>query len=163
MLGERITNGFYIQHSFSFNSLLVYCSYHLFNYVQILLCLCAFFAHALSKDKSHGYYKWGGMSLNVSEIFKNVFCWRDINTSLPYKLCISWCMQWVNVLLYSCIIENLSLLNSYFNFALKASPDMAVTLLEIARIFATKVPGKVDADVLQLLWKVSLPWQYFFF
>lgn len=33
---------------------------------------------------------------------------------------------------------------------------MAVTLLEIARIFATKVPGKVDADVLQLLWKVSL-------
>lgn len=54
-------------------------------------------------------------------------------------------------------MENLSLLNSYFNFALKASPDMAVTLLEIARIFATKVPGKVDADVLQLLWKVSLP------
>ena len=36
---------------------------------------------------------------------------------------------------------------------------MAVTLLEIARIFATKVPGKVDADVLQLLWKVSL--EYF--
>ncbi|XP_027923129.1 uncharacterized protein LOC114181012 isoform X2 [Vigna unguiculata] len=34
---------------------------------------------------------------------------------------------------------------------LKASPDMAVTLLEIARIFATKV----DADVLQLLWKVQ--------
>lgn len=33
---------------------------------------------------------------------------------------------------------------------------MAVTLLEIARIFATKVPGKIDADVLQLLWKVSL-------
>lgn len=32
---------------------------------------------------------------------------------------------------------------------------MAVTLLEIARIFATKVPGKIDADVLQLLWKVS--------
>lgn len=64
-------------------------------------------------------------------------------------------MQWVNVLLYSCIMENLSLLNSYFNFALKASPDMAVTLLQIARIFATKVPGKVDADVLQLLWKVS--------
>jgi hypothetical protein len=31
---------------------------------------------------------------------------------------------------------------------------MAVTLLEIARIFATKVPGKIDADVLQLLWKV---------
>lgn len=46
-------------------------------------------------------------------------------------------------------------LNIYFNFGLKASPDMAVTLLEIARIFATKVPGKVDADVLQLLWKVS--------
>lgn len=38
----------------------------------------------------------------------------------------------------------------------KASPDMAVTLLEIARIFATKVPGKVDADVLQLLWKTCL-------
>ncbi|KAG5564843.1 hypothetical protein RHGRI_000890 [Rhododendron griersonianum] len=36
----------------------------------------------------------------------------------------------------------------------KATPDMAVTLLEIARIFATKVPGKIDADVLQLLWKV---------
>lgn len=32
---------------------------------------------------------------------------------------------------------------------------MAVTLLELARIFATKVPGKIDADVLQLLWKVS--------
>jgi hypothetical protein len=32
---------------------------------------------------------------------------------------------------------------------------MAVTLLEIARIFATKVPGKIDADVLQLLWKVD--------
>lgn len=32
---------------------------------------------------------------------------------------------------------------------------MAVTLLEIARIFATKVPGKIDADVLQLLWKVG--------
>ncbi|KAG5030076.1 uncharacterized protein LOC114413489 [Glycine soja] len=38
----------------------------------------------------------------------------------------------------------------------KASPDMAVTLLQIARIFATKVPGKVDADVLQLLWKTCL-------
>lgn len=37
----------------------------------------------------------------------------------------------------------------------QATPDMAVTLLEIARIFATKVPGKIDADVLQLLWKVS--------
>ncbi|KAF3508035.1 hypothetical protein F2Q69_00001348 [Brassica cretica] len=36
----------------------------------------------------------------------------------------------------------------------KATPDMAVILLEIARIFATKVPGKIDADVLQLLWKV---------
>lgn len=33
---------------------------------------------------------------------------------------------------------------------------MAVTLLEIARTFATKVPGKIDADVLQLLWKVGL-------
>lgn len=33
---------------------------------------------------------------------------------------------------------------------------MAVTLLEIARVFATKVPGKIDADVLQLLWKVCL-------
>lgn len=33
---------------------------------------------------------------------------------------------------------------------------MAVTLLEIARVFATKVPGKIDADVLQLLWKVYL-------
>ncbi|CAN6454241.1 unnamed protein product [Victoria cruziana] len=38
----------------------------------------------------------------------------------------------------------------------KASPDMAVTLLEIARIFATKVPGKIDSDVLQLLWKTCL-------
>lgn len=38
----------------------------------------------------------------------------------------------------------------------KASPDMAVTLLQIARIFATKVPGKLDADVLQLLWKTCL-------
>lgn len=37
----------------------------------------------------------------------------------------------------------------------QATPGMAVTLLEIARIFATKVPGKIDADVLQLLWKVS--------
>lgn len=51
----------------------------------------------------------------------------------------------------------------YFNFGLKASPDMAVTLLEIARIFATKVPGKVDADVLQLLWKVSLFYYYYYF
>jgi len=59
--------------------------------------------------------------------------------------------------LYSGILESVSLLTSFFIFALKASPDMAVTLLEIARIFATKVPGKVDADVLQLLWKVSLP------
>jgi hypothetical protein len=33
---------------------------------------------------------------------------------------------------------------------------MAVTLLEIARVFATKVPGKIDADVLQLLWKVGI-------
>ncbi|KAG9160397.1 hypothetical protein Leryth_008799 [Lithospermum erythrorhizon] len=38
----------------------------------------------------------------------------------------------------------------------KATPDMAVTLLEIARLFATKVPGKIDADVLQLLWKTCL-------
>ncbi|ONK62002.1 uncharacterized protein A4U43_C08F35790 [Asparagus officinalis] len=38
----------------------------------------------------------------------------------------------------------------------KATPAMAVTLLEIARIFATKVPGKIDADVLQLLWKTCL-------
>ncbi|KAG0468106.1 hypothetical protein HPP92_017434 [Vanilla planifolia] len=38
----------------------------------------------------------------------------------------------------------------------KATPDMAITLLEIARIFATKVPGKIDADVLQLLWKTCL-------
>eukprot|EP00268_Persea_americana_P024878 TRINITY_DN24260_c1_g1_i6.p1 TRINITY_DN24260_c1_g1~~TRINITY_DN24260_c1_g1_i6.p1 ORF type:complete len:873 (+),score=198.29 TRINITY_DN24260_c1_g1_i6:1545-4163(+) len=38
----------------------------------------------------------------------------------------------------------------------KASPDMAITLLEIARIFATKAPGKIDADVLQLLWKTCL-------
>ncbi|GLT28627.1 hypothetical protein SLA2020_035460 [Shorea laevis] len=38
----------------------------------------------------------------------------------------------------------------------KATPHMAVTLLEIARIFATKVPGKIDADVLQLLWKTCL-------
>ncbi|XP_011625800.1 uncharacterized protein LOC18440835 isoform X2 [Amborella trichopoda] len=38
----------------------------------------------------------------------------------------------------------------------KATPDMAVTLLEIARIFATKAPGKIDSDVLQLLWKTCL-------
>ncbi|CAK9319314.1 unnamed protein product [Citrullus colocynthis] len=38
----------------------------------------------------------------------------------------------------------------------KATPDMAVTLLQIARVFATKVPGKIDADVLQLLWKTCL-------
>ncbi|KAH7668008.1 Armadillo-like helical-containing protein [Dioscorea alata] len=38
----------------------------------------------------------------------------------------------------------------------KATPGMAVTLLEIARIFATKAPGKIDADVLQLLWKTCL-------
>ncbi|KAF6137352.1 hypothetical protein GIB67_036389 [Kingdonia uniflora] len=38
----------------------------------------------------------------------------------------------------------------------KATPAMAVTLLEIARVFATKVPGKIDADVLQLLWKTCL-------
>ncbi|KAK9027706.1 hypothetical protein V6N11_067529 [Hibiscus sabdariffa] len=38
----------------------------------------------------------------------------------------------------------------------KATPDMAITLLELARIFATKVPGKIDADVLQLLWKTCL-------
>ncbi|XP_020250427.1 uncharacterized protein LOC109827820 [Asparagus officinalis] len=38
----------------------------------------------------------------------------------------------------------------------KATPAMAVTLLEVARIFATKVPGKIDADVLQLLWKTCL-------
>ncbi|PQQ12555.1 uncharacterized protein Pyn_00859 [Prunus yedoensis var. nudiflora] len=38
----------------------------------------------------------------------------------------------------------------------KATPDMAVTLLQIARIFATKAPGKIDADVLQLLWKTCL-------
>ncbi|KAL4271490.1 hypothetical protein GQ457_13G027150 [Hibiscus cannabinus] len=38
----------------------------------------------------------------------------------------------------------------------KATPNMAVTLLELARIFATKVPGKIDADVLQLLWKTCL-------
>ncbi|PQM36995.1 hypothetical protein Pyn_09880 [Prunus yedoensis var. nudiflora] len=36
----------------------------------------------------------------------------------------------------------------------KATPDMAVTLLEIARIFSTNATGKIDADVLQLLWKV---------
>ncbi|KAL4571181.1 hypothetical protein LXL04_017933 [Taraxacum kok-saghyz] len=38
----------------------------------------------------------------------------------------------------------------------KATPDMAVILLELARVFATKVPGKIDADVLQLLWKTCL-------
>ncbi|KAI3772171.1 hypothetical protein L6452_03352 [Arctium lappa] len=38
----------------------------------------------------------------------------------------------------------------------KATPDMAVILLEIARVFATKVPGKIDSDVLQLLWKTCL-------
>lgn len=37
---------------------------------------------------------------------------------------------------------------------------MAVILLEIARIFATKVPGKIDADVLQLLWKVFSSYGY---
>lgn len=44
----------------------------------------------------------------------------------------------------------------YFYVMHQATPDMAITLLKIARIFATKVPGKIDADVLQLLWKVSL-------
>lgn len=38
----------------------------------------------------------------------------------------------------------------------KATPDMAVILLEIATLFATKVPGKIDSDVLQLLWKTCL-------
>ncbi|XP_024525120.1 uncharacterized protein LOC9633241 [Selaginella moellendorffii] len=38
----------------------------------------------------------------------------------------------------------------------KATPDMAVILLDISRLFATKVPGKIDADVLQLLWKTCL-------
>ncbi|XP_039038270.1 uncharacterized protein LOC120175775 [Hibiscus syriacus] len=38
----------------------------------------------------------------------------------------------------------------------KPTPDMAVTLLELARIFAAEVPGKIDADVLQLLWKTCL-------
>eukprot|EP00249_Psilotum_nudum_P022201 c28414_g1_i1 orf=316-3969(-) len=38
----------------------------------------------------------------------------------------------------------------------KATPQMAVILLEIARLFATKVPGKIDSDVLQLLWKTCL-------
>ncbi|CAK9198631.1 unnamed protein product [Sphagnum troendelagicum] len=38
----------------------------------------------------------------------------------------------------------------------KASPEMAVILLDISRLFATKVPGKIDADVLQLLWKTCL-------
>ena len=38
----------------------------------------------------------------------------------------------------------------------KATPEMAVTLLEIARLFATKVPGKIDSDVFQLLWKTCL-------
>ncbi|XP_059636688.1 uncharacterized protein LOC132278807 [Cornus florida] len=38
----------------------------------------------------------------------------------------------------------------------KATPNMAVTPLEIAREFATKVPGKIDVDVLQLLGKTCL-------
>ncbi|KAH7351861.1 hypothetical protein KP509_19G017700 [Ceratopteris richardii] len=38
----------------------------------------------------------------------------------------------------------------------KATPDMAVILLELATLFATKVPGKIDSDVLQLLWKTCL-------
>lgn len=38
----------------------------------------------------------------------------------------------------------------------KATPDMAVILLEIATLFATNVPGKIDSDVLQLLWKTCL-------
>ncbi|RZR80144.1 hypothetical protein BHM03_00006072 [Ensete ventricosum] len=62
------------------------------------------------------------------------------------------------VLLYSLNFSYLCL--SYnFDYLLiyQATPDMAVTLLEIARIFATKVPGKIDADVLQLLWKVAGP------
>lgn len=36
----------------------------------------------------------------------------------------------------------------------QATPEMAVILLDISRLFATKVPGKIDSDVLQLLWKV---------
>ncbi|KAG0603461.1 hypothetical protein M758_10G096300 [Ceratodon purpureus] len=38
----------------------------------------------------------------------------------------------------------------------KATPEMAVILLDISRLFATKVPGKIDSDVLQLLWKTCL-------
>lgn len=37
---------------------------------------------------------------------------------------------------------------------LQSTPEMAVILLDISRLFATKVPGKIDSDVLQLLWKV---------
>lgn len=58
----------------------------------------------------------------------------------------------------SCACDTLQLpaLTEFVLFLVhQATPDMAVTLLEIARIFATKVPGKIDADVLQLLWKVS--------
>ncbi|CAM6094529.1 unnamed protein product [Calypogeia fissa] len=38
----------------------------------------------------------------------------------------------------------------------KATPEMAVILLDISRLFATMVPGKIDSDVLQLLWKTCL-------
>lgn len=56
---------------------------------------------------------------------------------------------------FSLMYDTLLLFSSFF-CPLQATPDMAVILLEIARIFATKVPGKIDADVLQLLWKVRV-------
>lgn len=59
------------------------------------------------------------------------------------------------IFVYDVIFLYPSFFVSFRYFLIKATPDMAVTLLEIARIFATKVPGKIDADVLQLLWKVS--------
>ncbi|KAJ7571646.1 hypothetical protein O6H91_01G170400 [Diphasiastrum complanatum] len=38
----------------------------------------------------------------------------------------------------------------------KATPEMAIILLDVSRLFATKAPGKIDSDVLQLLWKTCL-------
>ncbi|CAI5984216.1 unnamed protein product [Closterium sp. NIES-64] len=36
----------------------------------------------------------------------------------------------------------------------KATPDMAVTILDLASLFVTRVPSKVDTTTLQALWKV---------
>ncbi|GJP37964.1 hypothetical protein CLOM_g22409 [Closterium sp. NIES-68] len=38
----------------------------------------------------------------------------------------------------------------------KATPDMAVTILDLASLFVTRVPSKVDTTTLQALWKTCL-------